>query len=218
MTGRMQCAAANNAHWRDLIPRIILARHGETDWNVERRSQGWNDQPLNEHGLKQAALLGGHVRARFDIRQAWSSDLTRCTQTAEAIGLPYQTARGLRELHFGQWEGRLWPELHREAPELAAKFVRGDPSFQAPGGERLGDLVVRAGRFIEETGLTSGDGDVLVISHGGMLRSLIVALLGLPADSVGRFSCNNCSVSIVTAVPGLVRLESLNDTAHLNGT
>jgi broad specificity phosphatase PhoE len=215
--------ARNDGNFRSgHITRIVLIRHGQTDWNVEQRSQGWNDQPLNALGLQQAALLGRHVRERFKFIRVWSSDLSRCAQTAEQIGLPFEPTPMLRELQFGAWEGRLWPELHHEAPDVAAKFSRGDPTFRAPGGESLGELVVRAGRFVEESGIGSAEGDVAVVSHGGTLRSLIVRLLKLPPESVGRFHCANASISIIASAPGtagapgLTRLESLNETAHLN--
>ena len=195
--------------------RVILIRHGETDWNLERRSQGWQDQPLNEKGLRQAELMGSYVRDRFNITSLWSSDLLRCMQTAEAIGLPVTPSQTIRELHFGEWEGRIWPELHLEAPELAGKFVSGDPTFQAPGGEQMGNLVERGKTFIEEAELLNGHGDIGVVAHGGSLKGLIVALLGLPTNAMGKFHFSNTSVSVVDAAPGLVRLHSMNDTSHL---
>jgi len=166
--------------------------------------------------VQQAALLGEHIRSRYEPVKVWSSDLQRCAQTADATGLSFERTKSLREIKFGDWEGMYWTDIFAESSGVASKFVTGDPSFQAPGGESISSLVKRAGRFIEEAELLSGDGDVLVVSHGGMLRSLIVALLGLPEDSTARFYCANCAVSTVTAANGLVRLETLNETAHLD--
>jgi broad specificity phosphatase PhoE len=198
------------------MPRIVLVRHGQTDWNVAGRTQGWNDQPLNAEGQKQAKLAGDYLRSRFAGARVWSSDLSRCVQTAATIGAPVTKSPELRELKFGQWEGRLWTELHRESPELAAKFVAGDPAFRAPGGEALGELVERARRFVEASGVVRAEGDTVLVSHGGTLRCLIVALLGLPAESVGRFHCGNASVSVIASTPAnRWRLELLNGTSHL---
>ncbi len=160
--------------------------------------------------------MGEHVRGRFKLKRVWSSDLRRASATAEAIGLPVFTSELLRELRFGQWEGRLWPELYKESPQVAAKFVTGDPTFRAPDGESLGELVARAGRFVEESGIKQMDGDSAIVSHGGTLRSLIVSLLGLPADSVAKFHKANAAVSVIVSAPGITRLESLNETAHLS--
>jgi broad specificity phosphatase PhoE len=184
---------------------------------VERRAQGWNDQPLNERGLEQAALAGAYVRSRFSPSAVWTSDLKRCAQTAESIGLPYRESQLLREIRFGEWEGRLWSDIFSGSPELADRWMKGDPDFSAPGGEQIRDLVARAGRFLDEAGLPSGDGNVAVVSHGGTMRALIVTLLGLPASATAKFYAGNCSVSVVSAVSGVVRLESLNETAHLDG-
>ena len=192
-----------------------MVRHGETDWNIERRSQGWNDQPLNAKGLKQAELVGTYVRQTYSPTKVWSSDLKRCMETAGAISSNVTPDPLLRELRFGDWEGRLWPELHVEAPELAAKFVSGDPSFQAPGGERMGDLVTRARSFIEGSGIREIEGDCVIVSHGGLLKGLLVALLGLPDAFLGRFHFSNTGVSIVESAPGITRLHSQNVTSHL---
>ena len=162
--------------------------------------------------------MGEYLRRRFNPEQVWSSDLLRCTQTAEAIGLPFNRTEALREIRFGAWEGRLWIDLHREAPELAAKFMRGDPSFRPPGGEMLGELVERMGRFVRESGFLGADGEVAVIGHGGAMRALIVSLLGLPPEATARFHCGNCTVSVIASNGrGPLRLESLNESAHLDG-
>jgi broad specificity phosphatase PhoE len=198
------------------MARLILIRHGETDWNIERRSQGWNDQPLNDHGHRQAALVCQYVQKRFAVETVWSSDLRRCTQTARALGLPVRETRQLRELRFGDWEGRLWPELHTEEPALAGRFVAGDPAFQAPGGEPLGNLVRRARRFIGEAEVLNSAGtDTVIVGHGGSLKGLTVALLNLPDTALGKFHFSNASVTVVDTAPGLIRLHSLNDTSHL---
>lgn len=160
------------------------------------------------------------MRRRFKPVQVWSSDLQRCLQTAGEVGVPVSPAATLRELRFGKWEGRLWPELHAEAPDLAAKFVAGDPSFQAPGGEPISGLIRRAERFVEESSVLSNGADIVVVGHGGSLKALLLTLLGLPDTAYGRFHLSNASVSVVehpgaNGRGGAGRLHSLNDTSHL---
>ena len=102
-----------------------------------------------------------------------------------------------------------------EHGEWASRYFAGDPAFQAPGGELLADVVERGRKFIQEADLIGSQGDVVVVGHGGALRGLIVSLLDLPPQAMPKFSLSNASVTIIEIVPGMVRLQSLNQTAHL---
>lgn len=198
------------------MTRVILVRHGETDWNVVGRAQGQNDQPLNERGLAQVNLVGRHIREHFDVEMTWSSDLARCARTAEALGAPLRLTEAMREINFGEWEGRRWEEIRRESPEGIGQFMSGDPQFRPPGGESMSDVVGRARRFIEETRLLDADGDVAVVGHGGSLKCLLVVLLELPETAVGRFHFSNGGLSVVGVNNGSATLMTLNQTAHLD--
>ena len=136
-------------------------------------------------------------------------------QTAEALDLPFRHTPTLREIGFGEWESHAWADLTAEHGEWVSRYFAGDPTFQAPGGELLGDVVERGRKFIHEADLTGTQGDVVVVGHGGALRGLIVSLLDLPPQAMPKFSLSNASVTIVEVVPGMVRLHSLNQTAHL---
>ena len=85
------------------MSRIVMIRHGETQWNADRRSQGWMDPPLNEKGMRQAKLMGAHVRRHYEFARVISSDLSRCTMTADALGLEYSTDALLREINTGRF-------------------------------------------------------------------------------------------------------------------
>ena len=87
--------------------------------------------------------------------------------------MPFRRTPTLREIAFGQWEGWSWAELLAEHGEWASKYFDGDPTFQAPGGELLADVVERGRKFIHEAELIGSDGDVVVVGHGGALRGLI---------------------------------------------
>ena len=199
------------------MPRLILVRHGETDWNVAGRAQGQHDEPLNERGLAQAKMAGQYVRDNFDVQKTWSSDLSRCARTADGISAPVQLARTIREINFGEWEGQRWDEIGKVDPVGRERLSSGDPSFRPPGGESMSDVVARARRFIEETDVLELDGDVAIVAHGGSLKCLMIVLLGLPESALGRFHFSNCGVSVVGAGNGPGTLMSFNQTTHLAG-
>lgn len=144
--------------------RLSLVRHAVTRWTLAGRITGWTDVPLNAVGRAQAAQLGERLAARsFD--SVWCSDLCRATQTATiAVGLGRADPR-LRELDFGRLEGLTWDAC---PPGLRRDLVAFD-DFRAPGGESVGDLRRRVLDVI--AGLPSGDH--LLITHGGVIRTLL---------------------------------------------
>ncbi|HJP28823.1 MAG TPA: histidine phosphatase family protein, partial [Dehalococcoidia bacterium] len=93
------------------MTRLILIRHGETDWNVEKRKQGRNDQPLNEKGATQAKLAAEHVKTNYKIEKVWSSPLQRCSNTAALFNMPVSTSDHLLEIDYGEWEGMLTSDI-----------------------------------------------------------------------------------------------------------
>ena len=174
-----------------------------------------SDQDLNARGRAQAAKAADYVNRRFKLTGVWSSDLSRCVQTTEALATPFRRTPTLREINLGQWEGLTWAELQVEHGAWVSKYFAGDPTFQAPGGELLADVVERGRSFIREADLTTPQGDVVLVGHGGALKGLIVALLDLPPQAMAKFSLSNASLTIIDIVPDLVRLQTLNQTAHL---
>lgn len=144
--------------------RLWLVRHGATDWSDAGRLTGWRDIPLNDEGRRQAQLLGRRLGAtEFD--GIWSSDLSRAMETARlAVGGARADER-LRELDFGELEGRTWD---RCSPEVQAELVSFD-RFVAPGGESVSELRSRILAFTD----TQSDGRHLVFTHGGVIRVLL---------------------------------------------
>lgn len=143
---------------------LVMIRHGETTWNAERRLAGWTDVPLTELGRAQAASLRGRVdEASFE--GIWASDLSRAMDTGRlAVGQEPSADARLREMDFGQLEGKPWERLDPTLVERISRFQ----DFQAPGGESVADLQGRVVDFIE--GL--GDGRHLIFTHGGVIRAL----------------------------------------------
>lgn len=147
---------------------ILLVRHGETDWNRERRVQGHSDRPLNETGLAQAAALVEEL-ADERIDAVYSSDLARALDTAGGIatarGLPVHPLSELREKNFGTWEGLTDTEIKARFPEASA-----GPWGDAETSEELAERVLGALRSIASD---HPGGRVLVVTHGGALRAVL---------------------------------------------
>jgi len=175
--------------------RIILIRHGETDWNAEARLQGQQDIPLNARGLAQAEAVGRKLRNLLgDGTDAgaglhWvSSPLGRARHTMDiarrVAGLDsgpdqpgYSLDDRLMELTFGEWEGLTWPEVQARAP-WAASWREGDKwNFVPPGGESYQMLADRVRPWVEK--LAS---DAVVATHGGVARVLLAELAGMARE------------------------------------
>lgn len=147
---------------------ILLVRHGETDWNLERRVQGHTDRPLNGTGLAQAQTLA-ETLAQEQIDAVYASDLSRALETARAVadtrGLPVETLPGLREKHFGTWEGLTDAEIRERFPEAT-----GGSWGDAETREQLAERVLAA--LAEITAANPG-GRALVVTHGGPLHAVL---------------------------------------------
>jgi broad specificity phosphatase PhoE len=171
------------------VTTFLLVRHGETDWNFERRVQGHADRPLNDTGRAQARQLADELAGEA-IDAVYSSDLVRAHETArivaERLGLEVIAMPDLREKHFGTWEGLTDREILARFPE-AQRGHWGDGETTAEVSRR----VLGALRRIAET---HPDGRVLIVAHGGPLR---VALIHCGADGTGPI--RNCQVVRVTA-------------------
>jgi broad specificity phosphatase PhoE len=175
------------------VPLFYFIRHGETDWNLERRLQGRNDIPLNDRGRRQAAHCGGMLRDLIASRGKTTADfafisspLSRASETMEivrgALGLPaagYAAEPRLAELSFGRWEGMTYREIAAADHSVLKVRERNKWNFRPPDGESYADVLARVAAW--HAGVT---GDVVVTAHGGVAR-VIMVLFGLrtPADA-----------------------------------
>ncbi|WP_333794005.1 histidine phosphatase family protein [Hyphomicrobium sp.] len=170
-------------------PTIYFIRHGETDWNRDRRYQGQRDVPLNETGRGQARRNGIALRRFLPAlaRAAFvASPLGRACQTMEIVrtelGLPpadYTLDPRLMELSYGVWEGTLQDDIIGSAPEIFAARSRDPFRFRPDKGESYADLLLRVQGWAE--GVTD---DCVVVSHGGVSRCLRAHMLGLAPELV----------------------------------
>ncbi len=171
--------------------RIIVIRHGETDWNAEARLQGQKDIPLNQTGLEQSRRAGrslvnllGPAGLSAPGLKWFCSPLSRTRQTLDLVrqtaNLPpgqYKCDDRLKELTFGQWEGLTWPEVQLRSPK-SANWREGDKwNFVPPGGESYNMLADRVRPWLQELG-----SDAIVSTHGGVARVLLVETTGMDSQ------------------------------------
>lgn len=148
--------------------RLILIRHGETDWNIEGRYQGQEDPPLNEQGLKQARQLARDI-AKLDIDVLYSSPLLRASQTAEIIQLhlniPLFIEPRLKEIHQGDWQSRLRSEIERLYPDLFRRWETDPWEVTPPNGESLYQVQTRVHEALEEILARHANRSIGIVAH-----------------------------------------------------
>lgn len=200
--------------------RIIIWRHGRTEWNVVARFQGQADIPLDDVGYAQAARAAA-VLATYRPNALYSSDLSRSYQTAtvlaELTGLEITTDKRLREIHVGSWEGLLGKEIRDADPELARRLWAGEDVRRSPTGESPSEVAERMAEALTEIARAAADrSTVVVVTHGLSGRVGACRFVGLPFDHWRLFGgLSNCGwVSIDRHRSGAYwRIEGYNLTA-----
>jgi len=220
----------NSTHLGVALPpaqgrRLLLVRHGETDWNREGRFQGQIDIPLNARGLNQAKAARDFL-APVAIQRAYTSTMARPRQTAEVIlephpGVPLTSTRGLVEIGHGRWEGCLEKEIAATWPALLAAWKREPHTVTMPEGETLRQVwdrsvatwqTIARGLSAEET--------ALVVAHDAVNKTILCALLGLSPADIWMVKQGNGGVSVIDYPQGPTGrpvVTCLNLTGHLGG-
>ncbi|HHT72519.1 MAG TPA: histidine phosphatase family protein [Firmicutes bacterium] len=201
---------------------LLLIRHGETSWNLEQRYQGQQDSPLSELGIAQAEKTAAFL-ARMKIHVVYTSDLLRAKLTAKAIARPHGLTpiedKRLREINFGEWEGLTRSEVEARYPELFAARFRDHMNVRVPGGELPGEVAERLLDFVHELEERHPKENVAAVSHGGSLRLLIAALLGIPLERSYCLRMDNLGISHLSSYPRRGKCpwqaHCINSTAHL---
>jgi len=179
--------------------RIGLIRHGETFWNRMGRWQGHAAVPLNEEGMQQARLLADYLSPQSHLISAiYSSDLKRASDTAQVLAnrlrKPLTLDARLREIDVGEWQGLTSDEI-RAWDSSRFEQVQRDPfGAQRPGGESLNQVAERALAFLKELVQRHTEGYVLVVSHGGTIRTI---LQRLSVVGEGRIRVDNTSITLL---------------------
>ncbi|TAN11783.1 MAG: histidine phosphatase family protein [Burkholderiaceae bacterium] len=203
--------------------RLLLIRHGETDWNAANRIQGQLDIPLNARGREQARLLAEALAERDPIDHIYSSDLARALQTAQAIGTrlqsPITPMAVLRERAFGAFEGRTFADVRASDPEQSERWRRRDPGWAPPHGETLVRFRDRITRAVTALAQQNPGRQIAVVAHGGVLDVMYRAATGLELPPPRTWKIPNAAVNRVlwTTDSGFT-LVGWADTSHLDAT
>jgi len=199
------------------MAKLILARHGETVWNVEKVYRGRTDVNLDEVGIKQAELLGKYLSNR-ELEAIYSSPLRRALDTANIVAryqkIGVHVAEGLIDFNYGEWQTlpeqeakRLYPTLHNEWHNNPHKVIM-------PGGESLEDVRRRAIEVVNDV-LSKYQGSVVLVSHRVVNKVLICYLLGLDNSYFWNIKQDVGGITIFNYVDGRFVLTRHNDTSHL---
>jgi len=201
------------------MTRIILVRHGQTEWNRVERFRGRADVPLNETGLVQAEVTGKRISAEWLPMAVYSSPLSRAVKTAESIAgyfnLAVRVHTGLIDIDYGQWEGLTPDEVRERWPEMIDGWYNTPAFIRIPGGETLPDVRARAMEAVNELVDCHGGQTVVVVGHTVINRIILLGVLGLSNDRFWHLHQDTCAINCFEAGGGDFTLLLLNDTCHL---
>ena len=196
---------------------LILARHGETGWNVEKRYRGRTDVNLDEVGIKQAELLGKYLSNR-ELQAIYSSPLKRAIDTANIIAryqkIGVHIAEGLIDFDYGEWQSLPEQEAKRLYPTLDDEWHNSPHKVKMPGGESLEDVKTRAIEVVNDV-LSKYQGSVVLVSHRVVNKVLICSLLGMDNAYFWNIKQDVGGTTIFNYVDGRFILTRHNDTSYL---
>jgi len=198
--------------------RLLLARHGQTAWNVQSRYMGQVDVPLDDTGQRQAAILGRRL-AGETLAAIYTSDLLRARQTATAIAAhqncPLILEARLREMDFGVWQGLTYTEI-QDTDRINLEAWEADRLKNTPpSGESLSQFSSRVEAAYQAIIHAHLDETALMVAHGGVLKILLCQVLGLPPERYWQIQLSPASLSEIWIYPEGGSLNLLNDACHL---
>ncbi|KAI3887318.1 hypothetical protein MKW92_050761 [Papaver armeniacum] len=200
------------------VAEIVLVRHGETTWNNAGRIQGSLESELNEAGWKQADAIAARLGKELKPAAIYSSDLKRAKNTAEMIAKTCHIPEvievpDLKERHVGSLQGYYWSEIQEKEPEAYLAFFSSDKDLEIPGGgESFNQLCERSVSALEEIASKHKGERVIIVTHGGILRAIYMAITG--ESSAGKIL--NASINVVHLTEKKWVFKTWSDVSHLN--
>jgi probable phosphoglycerate mutase len=203
------------------MTRLIIVRHGQTEWNRVERYRGRADIPLNETGLQQAQAAARRIAAAWTVQAVYHSPLARAQATASAIAVachaPLLAHEALIDVDYGAWTGLSPDEALARFPDVAATWKTKPSAVLFPGGESLAGVRGRAVACMESLVDRHSTETIVLVSHVVVCRLLVLAALGLDSDHFWRIRQENAAINVFESDAGIYTIAALNDCCHLAG-
>ncbi len=196
---------------------VILIRHGETEWNKIKKYQGHMDIELNDWGRQQAGEAAKEL-ANLNIDYFASSDLKRAKETAEIIASFHENDvsefKELREMNFGNWEGKSFKEIKNENPLDFQKWIKDPVKYSPPSGETLeqfqGRVLHGFNKVLEKSYKKNA-----IVTHGGVIMILLVTILEMPLINYRKFEVANTGITKIDIYDNNYVLKAFNSQSHM---
>lgn len=203
------------------MTRLIIIRHAESAFNIERRIQGHLDSALTPKGRRQASRLGQRIFKHFKVERIYSSDLGRAYSTTAEIAsrhprIPVVRDPKLREIHLGAWEGMTAEEVDRLYNNGYKRWLKKPSACPIPGSEPIGRFRKRIVERVRAIARANRGRTVLVVTHGGAITALLADWLKADFDTlILNLQIDNTSLTLAEETDKRVRLLTVNDASHL---
>ncbi len=207
------------------MTRIILLRHGQTEWNVGagsgERFRGRVDLSLDDTGLTQAQAVAERL-ADHPIAAVYSSPLKRAMgtarPTAQLLGLSVQPLPGIIDVNYGDWQGLSHAEVSQAHPDLYSRWLETPQRVKFPHGESLRQVRLRGMAALKEITARHEGQTVLLVAHQVVNKVLICTMLGLDNSHFWRIRQDNACINVFEHQDGIFTAVLINDTCHLHQT
>jgi probable phosphoglycerate mutase len=207
-----------------IVLHIYITRHGETQWNSENRLQGWKDSELTDNGIRNAVALGERLY-QTEFNAVYSSPIERAVKTTKLICsdriIPLRLEDGLKEINFGDWEGKVKEEIEQISKQEFFNFWNAPHLYnhEPHNGESLVTLKRRVEQVIYRIIADNTDGNVLIVTHGVAIRAILSYLMNTPTEKWwdGPF-IEGTSLTLAQYDEGTFKVKMIGDTLHIKKT
>ncbi len=200
-----------------MMTRLYLARHGETEWNSKGKYLGLTDLPLTDTGRSQALALGKYLEDK-KVEAAYSSRLLRAKETLKIatsnLDITPVQLKGLNEIDFGHWEGLTHQEIEESYGDLITNWLTDVERYRIPGGELWSDFKKRINESVERIVAENQGKEVLVVSHGGVIKTIIANILGMEPVGFLKLRQDKGALNIVEFYGHTAMVTLFNDTCY----
>jgi broad specificity phosphatase PhoE len=202
------------------VTRLIIVRHGRTEWNRVERFRGRADIALDKVGMKQAESVAKRI-GEWSISAIYSSPLSRALTTAEIIahplGLIVQPMPGIVDIDYGEWQGLSTDDVIARDGRLYSQWIESPHEVKFPGGESLVEARERVASSVDTLIQQHPKETVVLVSHRVICQILVLSLLGLESSYFWQITQDVCAMNLFEVRGGIPSALFLNDTCHLEG-